>query len=587
MVWKLKVIIITAALALVLTPIAVNATNYLTINYVTYLNPNGQVSNYYIEYTLILYNDEPYQVTYNVTLQLPQYSTLIYATEGYTLVGNEITWLVTLQPYSQYTLEARVKPVYVLLPIATLQFSEFVNGSLINGAVVNGGVGTHIQLNVNVNNELPYPVLTTVSLTRQSGLTYIYNVTPTISQSILGYEVDYWLFNTYNTTNMSIGCIVTDLGPWHSIRINPVTVQVSININESISSLVMGINELNQTLNQMNEFLSTVMNVSAVSGNYSKEFLQLISLLNQTSGIIATAAYLINSTLMVQGLIQAQLVELKVALEAEGQVLGVEGMVISQLRSSLEPIVSNEPLIINTLNSLKQDLETIKGSTSNSTLINAINNAITLINQLEGELTLINNLYNNLTLIQSELSSTQGQVSSAVNGLNYALEAANESEALIISISRNLYLLHLELSNVTNQLLTTYFRMMGYQALALSSIGRVSNYTASIKGLITQDEIKLSVLRGMANYYLSNVEINGTSYGIDVTLEETFIINMPSVVDTQYLQYLLNEAVRNSTGLGGHGSPAVVNPGSLITVLAPTVTIAVAALFLILRRYWH
>ncbi|WP_243674702.1 hypothetical protein [Vulcanisaeta distributa] len=330
-------------------------------------------------------------------------------------------------------------------------------------------------------------------------------------------------------------------GPWHSVRINPITVQVSIDLNESVSSLNEAITNLNSTLNQLRSFTESLTNSSGLEGNYTAQFLQLISLLNETSQVLGASAYIINSTLMVEGLLQAQLIELKVALSTEGgQVLGTEANVISQIRGLLSPIVSNEQSYINALNMLKQDLTQIESSTNNATLINEINNAIMIINQLENLLTALNQVYNGLGTVQNELTSTQVQVNQAVSGLNYAISAANESEVLIISISRELYMLHNELTNLTNQLLITYINLSSYQTRALSYMTQVSRYEGEIESDIMSDEVKKAVLTALARQYLTYLSINNTNADIDVTVEETFVINMPSVVNTQYLLQLVN-----------------------------------------------
>ncbi|WP_243666117.1 hypothetical protein [Vulcanisaeta sp. JCM 16159] len=555
---KYKLVPILAIMVLLMMSITIYANDslnaYFTINYVTYLNPNNQATNYYIEYYLVLYNNEPNPVSLNVTMTVLPYSNIIYVSPQATSInGNTVTWVITVQPYSEETLDLRFKPVYTLLPIASLNYQVLVNNSGINSTIINGGVGTEVNLSLNVTNLLPFPIMTTVTLTRQSGLFYEYNITPTLSQNILGYEVNYWIFNTENSTPFSLNMLVEDMGPWHSVRINPITVQASIDLNESVSSLNEAITNLNNTLNQLRSFTESLTNSSGLEGNYTAQFLQLISLLNETSQVLGASAYIINSTLMVEGLLQAQLIELKVALSTEGQVLGTEANVISQMRGLLSPIVSNEQSYINALNMLKQDLTQIESSTNNATLINEINNAIMIINQLENLLTALNQVYNGLGTVQSELTSTQVQVNQAVNGLNYAISAANESEVLIISISRELYMLHSELTNLTNQLLITYINLSSYQTRALSYMTQVSRYEGEIESGIMSDEVKKAVLTALARQYLTYLSINNTNADIDVTVEETFVINMPSIVNTQYLLQLVNmTAAQGSAPLGGN-----------------------------------
>lgn len=252
---------------------------YFTVNYVTYLNPpNGQATDYYIEYSLVLYNNEPYPISLNVTMKVLPYSSILYVSPSTALVsGDTVTWVITLQPYSQETLNVRFKPVYTLLPIASMNYRILVNGSSINSTMVNGGVGTNVNISVNVTNLLPFPIMTTLTLTRQSGLFYEYNVTPTLTQNILGYEVDYWIFNTKNSSSLSLSMVVENMGPWHSVRINPITVQASIDLNGSISSLNEAINSLNNTLNQLRSFSSSLTGVSGTASNYTAQFLQLIT----------------------------------------------------------------------------------------------------------------------------------------------------------------------------------------------------------------------------------------------------------------------------------------------------------------------
>jgi hypothetical protein len=427
--------------------------------------------------------------------------------------------------------------------------------------------------------------MTTISLTRQSGLYYEYNITPTITQNVLGYEVDYWLFSTSNNTSFGLGMVVEDLGPWHSIRVNPVGVQVSIDLNQSINSLRGAIDELNATINQLSALSSSVINASSTANNYTAQFLQLIALLNQTSNVLGASAYLINSTLLVESLLQAQLIELKIALTAGGQVLGTEANVISQLRSSLNPIVGNEQSYINALNTLKNDLSQIEKFTNNSTLDAEINNTINAINQVENLIIMLNQVYNNLGEIQSEISSTQAQVNQAVEGLNYAIYAANESEALIISISKSLYLLHNELSNLTNQLLSTYLGVASYQARAMSYLMQIGNYEGELRGMMLEDEVRISVLNALANQYLGYLRINNTDVSIDITIEETFIVEMPSIVNTQYLLQLLNETAVQGNKTTSHGvSMVTAIPNHLIYLVVLGVLIAVLLITFIIRK---
>ena len=558
---------------------------YFVVNYVTYLNPSGQATNYYIEYSLTLYNNEPYPIPLTISIELPQYSSVIYTSPTANVTSNEVTWVVNLQPYSEETLEVRFKPIYTVLPIASLDYQVLVNGTPVNTTIINGGVGTRINLLTNITNLLPFPTMTTISLTRQSGLYYEYNITPTITQNILGYEVDYWLFSTSNNTSFGLGMVVEDLGPWHSIRVNPVGVQVSIDLNQSINSLRGAIDELNATINKLSALSSSVINASSTANNYTAQFLQLITLLNQTSNVLGASAYLINSTLLVESLFQAQLIELKIALTVGGQVLGTEANVISQLRSLLNPIVSNEQSYINALNTLKNDLSQIEKFTNNSTLDAEINNAINIINQVENLIITLNQVYNNLGEIQSEISSTQAQVNQAVEGLNYAIYAANESEALIISISKNLYLLHNELNNLTNQLLSTYLGMASYQARAMSYLMQISNYERELRGMMLEDEVRMSVLNALANQYLGYLRINNTDVSIDITIEETFIVEMPSIVNTQYLLQLLNETAVQGNKTTSHGvSMVTAIPNHLIYLVVLGVSIAVLLITFIIRK---
>ena len=558
---------------------------YFVVNYVTYLNPSGQATNYYIEYSLTLYNNEPYPIPLTISIELPQYSSVIYTSPTANVTSNEVTWVVNLQPYSEETLEVRFKPIYTVLPIASLDYQVLVNGTPVNTTIINGGVGTRINLLTNITNLLPFPTMTTISLTRQSGLYYEYNITPTITQNVLGYEVDYWLFSTSNNTSFGLGMVVEDLGPWHSIRVNPVGVQVSIDLNQSINSLRGAIDELNATINQLSALSSSVINASSTANNYTAQFLQLIALLNQTSNVLGASAYLINSTLLVESLLQAQLIELKIALTAGGQVLGTEANVISQLRSSLNPIVGNEQSYINALNTLKNDLSQIEKFTNNSTLDAEINNTINAINQVENLIIMLNQVYNNLGEIQSEISSTQAQVNQAVEGLNYAIYAANESEALIISISKSLYLLHNELSNLTNQLLSTYLGVASYQARAMSYLMQIGNYEGELRGMMLEDEVRMSVLNALANQYLGYLRINNTNVSVDVTIEETFIVEMPSIVNTQYLLQLLNETAVQGNKTTSHGvSMVTAIPNHLIYLVVLGVLIAVLLITFIIRK---
>ncbi|MCG2885404.1 MAG: hypothetical protein L7H03_02790 [Vulcanisaeta sp.] len=558
---------------------------YFVVNYVTYLNPSGQATNYYIEYSLTLYNNEPYPIPLTISIELPQYSSVIYTSPTANVTSNEVTWVVNLQPYSEETLEVRFKPIYTVLPIASLDYQVLVNGTPVNTTIINGGVGTRINLLTNITNLLPFPTMTTISLTRQSGLYYEYNITPTITQNVLGYEVDYWLFSTSNNTSFGLGMVVEDLGPWHSIRVNPVGVQVSIDLNQSINSLRGAIDELNATINQLSALSSSVINASSTANNYTAQFLQLIALLNQTSNVLGASAYLINSTLLVESLLQAQLIELKIALTAGGQVLGTEANVISQLRSSLNPIVGNEQSYINALNTLKNDLSQIEKFTNNSTLDAEINNTINAINQVENLIITLNQVYNNLGEVQSEISSTQAQVNQAVEGLNYAIYAANESEALIISISKSLYLLHNELNNLTNQLLSTYLGMASYQARAMSYLMQIGNYEGELRGMMLEDEVRISVLNALANQYLGYLRINNTNVSVDVTIEETFIVEMPSIVNTQYLLQLLNETAVQGNKTTSHGvSMVTAIPNHLIYLVVLGVLIAVLLITFIIRK---
>jgi hypothetical protein len=558
---------------------------YFVVNYVTYLNPSGQATNYYIEYSLTLYNNEPYPIPLTISIELPQYSSVIYTSPTANVTSNEVTWVVNLQPYSEETLEVRFKPIYTVLPIASLDYQVLVNGTPVNTTIINSGVGTKINLLTNITNLLPFPTMTTISLTRQSGLYYEYNTTPTITQNILGYEVDYWLFSTSNNTSFGLGMVVEDLGPWHSIRVNPVGVQVSIDLNQSINSLRGAIDELNATINQLSALSSSVINASSTANNYTAQFLQLIALLNQTSNVLGASAYLINSTLLVESLLQAQLIELKIALTAGDQVLGTEANVISQLRSSLNPIVGNEQSYINALNTLKNDLSQIEKFTNNSTLDAEINNTINAINQVENLIITLNQVYNNLGEVQSEISSTQVQVNQAVEGLNYAIYAANESEALIISISKNLYLLHNELNNLTNQLLSTYLGVASYQARAMSYLMQIGNYEGELRGMMLEDEVRMSVLNALANQYLGYLRINNTDVSIDITIEETFIVEMPSIVNTQYLLQLLNETAVQGNKTTSHGvSMVTAIPNHLIYLVVLGVSIAVLLITFIIRK---
>jgi hypothetical protein len=206
------------------------------VNYIIYMNPGGSVNDYYVQYSLVLHgNSVGHSV--NITMELPENSRLIDYSGSPIINGNSLTWITYIPPYGQSQVRVDFRPFFTTLPIADVRFTELLNGSRVVGDEVNGSVGSMVTLRLSLSNRIPYPAVATVSLVRTSGVDYGYSESPTLSQNLAGYTVDYWLMQVGNESTLVFNMTMVDMGPWHAVRLSPVNVEIGVNVNSSIALL--------------------------------------------------------------------------------------------------------------------------------------------------------------------------------------------------------------------------------------------------------------------------------------------------------------------------------------------------------------
>jgi len=560
-------LVLVSLIILVFTPLTLaDLRGDFSINYVIYMTPWGSVDDYYAQYHLGLHGDSLSHVV-NVSILLPQGSRLISYSGSPTINGDLLTWILELKPYADVEVYVDFKPFFTTLPIAELSYGVWLNGSKVTSNVINGSVGSVLVIQLSINNTIPYPIISTISLTRNNGVEYGYSQVPDFNQRLAGYVVDYWLMQVRDQSMLRINATIIDMGPWHSIRMNPLTITAEINLNSSMELLSNEITSLNRTLNQLASFIDELEGLSKISANQSQGFLQLINLFNQTSQVIEASAYLINSTLIIEGLLLLQLHGLKAALIAQQNALSYVSDSLGNLMATISPVIAQSNSLRDSLIQLRQLLNSssmppqLLGS-----MIDAINSAIITIGAL-------NNAYNQLGMARSSLAVASAQLGQGVYSLDSAMGVANETIGLIRSISGNLSMLHRDLDSLIKQMLHQYFSAQSQQYNLARQLIRLRGYEEAIRANITERYIKLGILRSLAQRYASSLSIIGAPVNTTLTVRETFVINMPAIVDMHYLSLLLSSQQQQpeKTTQGGSSWFSVI----LVSLIASIISSAI------------
>jgi len=659
-----------------------------TVNYqVTYAPGKGASDVIAYEIQAVSNSSSPQPLV--MGFRLPPYSTISYASGNATINGDAVYWSITVPPYGEVSEEIQFTNPLYSINIMNLNESLNVNSTPSYSAVVNGGNGTLIQLQIGLINDAPAPPTTSIYLVKQSGISYTYSETPSGFASLGSTGLIYW--ETGGNYSLSINYIVTNLGPWRSIRLEPVVIVSTLDTGLYSTYLDQAIARLNSTLNQ----LSNYEEYGALLNNSTKllsELYGLSTLLNYTANAFRYSAIQVNETMIIERLLQLQAEELRGALQLEYSALSQLNSTIPGLRHSIRQVMSNVSAIIKEINELQR--ETVSDMIYANGVINAANATLssaqftlrqlsaTVETQYEALLTTYDNLTTEinylealanesivnatqraailaalsaartsisttlglllielggvrqniaitnselttmeaeLTAVSNELSSRGSQLSSTLTNISDTLSGTNASlHALYLALgyaqlalNSSVAALHAGLMNATsavNLARPLYGNATGDAAALMRSAAEMENASigvlrmylnisttmldlrlainnsigaqrANASLMIARYKYELSGLNALRREAMHYLIINATApYSLDVVITQTYIINLPAIVDEEALLSLLNSsaAVPSAPDMsrGGNGVEAIMGVAAVGAVFALMIAIA-------------
>ena len=337
-------LIIVISLIIVLTYIAhiteadASLSVTYTVNYINYYTSSGVKT--YINYGISLINENSSRINVVVGFKLPPYSSILYASSGYVINGNEIYWNITVNPFETTSLNVEFQNPLVNNYI--VNFKYVINGSTSLSQVINGGPGIKLIMLVNSSNALGLPLTYNAYIPLQNSINYYYSPPPTGIVSIGTGNYIYWSGELPNNGSIALNVtlIAANSGNWSAISLGSLVFTSSIDLYYYMNYLKLTLNQLNNTLAEFNN----IPYVKPISGNATillNDIYQLSYLLNTTAALYRQSAYYMNSTRVIESLLLLQVNEVDYALRAEYGVLSRLNYTIPMVSYSLKQIMGN------------------------------------------------------------------------------------------------------------------------------------------------------------------------------------------------------------------------------------------------------
>lgn len=657
-----------------------------TINYQITYTP-GQGASAVITYGIQAVSNSSSSQPLVIGFRLPPYSTISYASGNATINGDVVYWSITVPPYGETSEEVQFTNPLYSINIMNLNESLYVNSTPHYSTVINGGNGTLIQLSIGLINAAPVPPTTSIYLVKQSGLSYTYSEPPSGFASLGSTSLIYW--EAGSNYNLSINYLVTNLGPWRSIRLEPVVIVSTLDTGLYSTYLTQAIARLNSTLSQ----LSNYEEYGALLNNSTRllsELYGLSTLLNYTANAFRYSANQVNETMIIERLLQLQAEELREALQLEYLALSQLNSTIPSLRYSIRQVMNNVSNIIREINELQR--ETVSDMIYANGVINAANSTLSsaqftlrqlsatvgtqyeallsTYDNLTAEINYLEALVNEssinatqrtailaslsaakasisttlglllielngvrqniaitnselatmeaeLTAVGNELSSRGSQLSSTLTNISDTLSGTNASLHILylalgdaqLALNSSVAALHAGLINATNAVNLAkplYGNATGDAAALMRSAAEMDNASigvlhmylnisttmldlrlainnsigaqrANTSLMIARYRYELSSLNALRSEAMHYLIINATEpYSLDVVITQTYIINLPAVVDEEALLSLLNSSAVSSAPIGnqrGVGAEAIMGAVAMGAVFALMIVI--------------
>ncbi len=480
-----------------------------TINYINYYTSNGVKT--YINYGISLINENSSVINAVVGFRLPPYSSILYASSGYMVNGNEVYWDVTINPFE--TMSLNVEFQNPLVNNYVVGFRYLINGSTTPGQVINGSSGIKLIMLVNASNILGLPLTYNAYIPLQNGINYYYSTPPTGIVSIGTGDYTYWSgeLPINGSVGLNVTFIIANSGNWSALNLGSLTFTSSIDLSYYLNYLKLTIGQLNNTLMEF----SNISYIKPISGNATillNDLYQLSYLLNTTAALYRQSAYYMNTTRVIESLLLLQVNEVDYALRAEYGVLSRLNYTIPMVSYSLKQIMSNLTQLNNEIINLQyqviSDVVYAYGEIEqyNVTLMEIIPILNATNTTLAGYYQYLGYVQDNLTKLYSEVNSLNinGEVKSSIlNSLSRLIKDVevmratvlrlegyvNGAEMGVLMASRQLselaYQLNtrgtalvIALTNISNTLVKTNQSVYSLY-IALNYLGNVLNSTTS------------------------------------------------------------------------------------------------------------
>ena len=462
-----------------------------TINYQITYTP-GQGASAVITYGMQAVSNSSSPQPLVIGFRLPPYSTISYASGNATINGDVVYWSITVPPYGETSEEVQFTNPLYSINIMNLNESLYVNSTPHYSTVINGGNGTLIQLSIGLISAAPVPPTTSIYLVKQSGLSYTYSEPPSGFASLGSTSLVYWEIG--DNYNLSINYLVTNLGPWRSIRLEPVVIVSTLDTGLYSTYLTQAIARLNSTLSQ----LSNYEEYGALLNNSTRllsELYGLSALLNYTANAFKYSANQVNETMIIERLLQLQAEELRGALQLEYLALSQLNSTIPSLRYSIRQVMNNVSNIIREINELQK--ETVSDMIYANGVINAANSTLSsaqftlrqLSATVETQYEALLSTYDNLT---AEINYLEALVNeSSINATQRTAILASLSAAKA-SISTTLGLLLIELNGVRQNIAITNSELATMEAELTAVSNELSSRGSQLSSTLTNISDTLS-----------------------------------------------------------------------------------------------
>ncbi|ABW01149.1 hypothetical protein Cmaq_0301 [Caldivirga maquilingensis IC-167] len=309
-----------------------------TVNYINYYTSSGVKS--YINYGVNLINENSTALNVIVGFRLPPYSSILYASSGYVLKGDEIYWNITINSFE--TMSLNVEFQNPLVNNYIMNFKYLINDSTTPSQVINGSSGVKLIMLVNASNALGLPLTYNAYIPLQNGINYYYSTPPTGVAGIGTGNYMYWSGELPNngSVDLNVTFIVANSGNWSAIDLGSLIFTSSIDLYYYLNYLKLTIGQLNNTLTEFNN-IPYVRPISSNATILLNDLYQLSYLLNTTAALYRQSAYYMNSTRVIESLLLLQVYEVDYALRAEYGVLSKLNSTIPMVSYSLKQIMSN------------------------------------------------------------------------------------------------------------------------------------------------------------------------------------------------------------------------------------------------------